>query len=120
QASSKAQQQKVTCDELVTAAGDPSAFSNAQRLDHAGSQLEQFGKNSGHVERRLRLQENALSDAGDHLIRARELVIRANTPTLSNEDRRVIAVEMRQLRAELISIGNRDDEIGRASCRERG
>lgn len=114
QAISKTQQQMVTGNKLVTAADDPSAFSNAQRLDHAVSQLEQFGKNAGHLERRLGLQEHALSDAGDHLIRARELVIRANTPTMSNEDRRVIAVEMRQLRAELISIGNRDDGAGRA------
>ncbi len=114
QAISKTQQQMTTGSKLVTAADDPAAFSNAQRLDHAVAQLEQFGRNSGHLERRLGLQENALSDAGDHLIRARELVIRANTPTLSNEDRRVIAVEMRQLRAELISIGNRGDGAGRA------
>src|SRR5690606_6086392 len=109
QAIAKTQQQMVTGSKLITAADDPAAFSNAQRLDHAVSQLEQFGKSSGHLERRLGLQENALSDAGDQLIRARELVIRANTPTLSNDDRKVIAVEMRQLRAELISIGNRGD-----------
>src|SRR5690606_40831081 len=47
-------------------------------------------------------------------VRARELVIRANTPTLSGQDRRLIAIEMRQLRAEMIAIGNRGDGAGRA------
>lgn len=114
QAIAKVQQQMTTGSKLVTAADDPAAFSNAQRLDHTLSSLEQFGKNSGHLERRLGMQDNALSDAGDRLVRARELVIRANTPTLSNDDRRLIAIEMRQLRAELVAIGNRDDGAGRA------
>ena len=114
QAIARAQQQMTTGSKLITAADDPAAFSNAQRLDHAVSSLEQLGKNSGHLERRLGLQENALSDASDRLARARDLVIRANTPTLSNEDRKLIAIEMRQLRAELVSIGNRDDGAGRA------
>ena len=114
QAMAKTQQQMTTGSKLVTAADDPAAFSNAQRLDHAVSSLEQFDKSSGHLERRLGLQENALADAGDQLVRARELVIRANTPTLSGQDRRLIAIEMRQLRAEMIAIGNRGDGAGRA------
>lgn len=110
----RTQEQMSTGRRFTHAAQDPSAAAAAQGLDHALASLEQFESNAGHLERRLGMQENALSDAGDQLIRARELVIRANTPTLSGEDRKLIAVELRQLRAEMISIGNRGDGSGRA------
>lgn len=108
-------QEQLTTGRLFShAAQDPTAAAAAQGLDHALASLDRLGTNAGHLERRLGLQENALSDAGDQLIRARELVVRANTPTLSEPDRKAIAVELRQLRAELVTIGNRGDGAGRA------
>ena len=108
------QEQITTGRKLVSAADDPAAYSTSQRLDHARASLDHYATNAGHLERRLGLQENALSDAGDYLTRARELVIRANTPTLSNEDRRIISIEMRQMRSEMLAIANRSDGAGRA------
>jgi len=108
-------QEQITSGRMFThAAQDPAAASAAQGLDHAMSSLEQFGKNADHLGRRLNLQENALTDAGDQLIRARELTIRANTPSVSDQDRKLIAIEIRQLREEMISIANRNDGGGRA------
>src|SRR5690606_33534117 len=52
--------------------------------------------------------------AGDQLGRVRDLVIRANTPTLSDQDRKLIAVEIREIRSQLLDITNRQDGAGRA------
>src|SRR5690606_36529221 len=99
---------------FTRAGQDPAAASTAQGLDHALASLEQYERSAGHVERRLELQEDALAGAGDQLTRARELVIRANSATLSDEDRKLIAVEVRHLREEMISIANRGDGAGRS------
>ena len=99
---------------FTRAGQDPAAASTAQGLDHALASLEQYERSAGHVGRRLELQEDALTGAGDQLTRARELVIRANSATLSDEDRRLIAVEVRHLREEMISIANRGDGAGRS------
>ena len=93
---------------------DPAAATAAQQLDHALASLEQHESNAGHAQRRLEMQETALSDAGDQLGRARDLVVRANTPTLSDQDRKLIAVEIRELRSQLMDIANRQDGAGRA------
>ena len=93
---------------------DPAGATAAQRLDHALASLTQHESNAGHAQRRLELQEHALTAAGDQLGRARDLVIRANTPTLSDQDRKLIAVEIRQIRGEMIDIANRQDGAGRA------
>ncbi|MBW3550378.1 MAG: hypothetical protein KY442_05995, partial [Proteobacteria bacterium] len=74
----RTQQEMISGTRINRAADDPAAASNAQRLDHAVAALEQYDRNSGLLEHRLRLQEGALEDAGDNLRRARELAIQAN------------------------------------------
>lgn len=109
----RTQQEMISGTKLIHAADDPAAVATAQRLDHAVASLEQFDRNSGLVEHRLRLQEEALNDVGDNLIRARELAIQANSAALSDNDRASIAAELRSLREELIGVANRDDGAGR-------
>jgi flagellar hook-associated protein 3 FlgL len=107
------QQQLTTGSKLNRAAEDPSGAAQAQRLDHLVTALDTFGRNAGVLEQRLRLQEQALGDAGDQLIRARELAVQGNNATLSQTDRQALAAEIRQLRAQMLSIANRDDGTGR-------
>lgn len=109
----RTQQQLVTGNKLERAADDPSAMAESQRLDHALSTLEQHGKNAGLLEHRLRSQEQALSDVGDQLMRARELTVQANSAVLSPANRQSIAAELRSIRTDLLSIANRDDGTGR-------
>ena len=110
----RTQQEMISGSKLATAADDPAAFASAQRIDHAVASLEQFERNSGMVEHRLRLQEQALSDSSDVLIRARELAIQANTPALSDSDRSAIAAELRSLQSGMLGIANRNDGTGRS------
>ena len=109
----RTQQELVTGTKLFRAADNPSAMAESQRLDHALSSLDQHGKNAGLLEHRLRSQEQALSDVGNQLNRARELTVQASSPALSAADRKAIASEIRSLRSEILSIGNRDDGAGR-------
>lgn len=109
----RSQQELVTGTKLFRAADNPSAMAESQRLDHALSTLDQHGKNAGLLEHRLRSQEQALADVGSQLNRARELAVQANSPVLSTADRKSIADELRSIRSEILSIGNRDDGAGR-------
>jgi flagellar hook-associated protein 3 FlgL len=110
---SRTQQQLITGNKLEVAADDPTGMAQAQRLDHALATLEQQGKDAGLLEHRLRSQEQAMSDVGSHLTRARELAIQANSPVLSDADRKSIADELRSIRSEVLSIANREDGAGR-------
>ncbi len=109
----RTQQQLITGNKLEVAADDPTGMAQAQRLDHALATLEQQGKDAGFLEHRLRSQEQALTDVGSHLTRARELAIQANSPVLSDADRKSIADELRSIRSEVLSIANREDGAGR-------
>lgn len=110
----RTQQELATGNRLARAAADPTAAGQAQRLDHALASLDHFDRGSNLLGNRLRLQENALQDAGDYLTRARELVIQANTGSVSAADRKLIAIEVRHIRSEMLAIANRDDGNGRA------
>ena len=109
----KTQQELVTGNKLLRASSDPTGAAQAQRLDHAIASLDHFDRGSGLLGNRLRLQESALSDAGDYLSRARELAVQGNTATISASDRKLIAVEIRSIRSEMLAIANRDDGDGR-------
>ncbi|MGV8940435.1 MAG: flagellar hook-associated protein FlgL [Lysobacter sp.] len=107
--------EQMTTGRLYSHAGqDPAAASTAQGLDHALAALDSYKNSAGHMDRRLNLQEHALTSANDRIGRARDLIVQANNPTLSADDRKTIAVELRHLRAEMISIGNSNDGSGRA------
>ncbi|MGY0799299.1 flagellar hook-associated protein FlgL [Lysobacter sp. A286] len=107
--------EQMTTGVLYSRAGEaPAAAATAQGLDHALAALDSYKTSAGHLDRRLNLQEHALTSANDRLGRARDLIVQANTPTLSADDRKTIAIELRHLRAEMISIGNTTDGSGRA------
>lgn len=109
----KTQQELATGNKLTRAADDPTGAAQAQRLDHAIASLEHYDRGSNLLGNRLRLQEAAMSDAGEYLSRARELAIQGNTATISAADRKLLAIEVRHIRGELLAIANRDDGNGR-------
>ncbi|GHA89386.1 flagellar hook-associated protein FlgL [Cognatilysobacter bugurensis] len=110
----RTQQEMVTGNKLTRAAQDPSGAAQAQRIDHAVAMLDGFERNASLLQSRLEQQESALSDSGDLLGRARDLAVQANNASLSSADRRMVALEIRHLRSELLSVSNRDDGTGRA------
>ncbi|TZF87304.1 flagellar hook-associated protein FlgL [Cognatilysobacter lacus] len=110
----KTQQQLTTGNKLTRAADDPAGAAQAQRLDHALGRLDEYGTSAGLLQSRLEAQESAMSDATDYLNRARELTVQANSGTISAGDRKIIAAEIRHLRASMLDVANRGDGNGRA------
>lgn len=109
----KAQQQLSSGVKLTQAKDDPEGMATAQRLEHLQAALAQYDRNAERMDHRLRMQENALTDANDALTKARELAIQANSGALSADDRKAIAAQVLQLRQNLLDIANRDDGTGR-------
>ncbi len=110
----RTQLQMNTMSKMLQAADDPAAASGAQKLDHTLAQLQQMSRDGDRVGLRLNLQEQALGDAGDIMMRASELAVRGNSPSLSQDERKMIAIEIRALRADLLGVANRDDGNGRS------
>ncbi len=108
----KTQSQIATGLRVQTPADDPVAAAQLQELARAQAQEEQFAKNSTAVTGRLQTEEQALADANGVIQRARELVVQANTATLSDGDRQSIATELKARLDELLSIANRRDSNG--------
>lgn len=108
----RAQLDLTTQTKLHRAADDPQAMSQSKRLDHALAMLGQQDTDATVLQHRLRSQESALTDAGSQLDRARELAVRANNASLSDGDRASIAAELREIRASLLAVANRDDGAG--------
>lgn len=108
----KSRDQIATGKRVLTPADDPVAAVQIDQLTNAQAQYEQFAKNSVTVTGRQQLEEQALADANTVLGRARELVVQANNATLSDNDRKSIATELKARLDELMSIGNRKDSNG--------
>ncbi|MET0288914.1 MAG: flagellar hook-associated protein FlgL, partial [Pseudoxanthomonas sp.] len=107
------QQQLSTMKKIVTAADDPVSAGNAVTLDRAVAKLEQFDLNGNTVQNRLNLQESVLTQVGDQLARVKELTLQANTDTLSDTDRNAIAIELKSINENLLSLANSQDGAGR-------
>lgn len=75
-------------------------------------------RQNGHIRtldvviRRFAAEETALSASNDLLIRLKELGLQAANATLAPDDRKVMAVEMKALRDQLLSLGNSQDDSG--------
>jgi flagellar hook-associated protein 3 FlgL len=108
----KTQNQIATGKRVQTPADDPVAAVQINELARSQAQYQQYDKNSTIVTTRLQLEEQALADANTVLQRARELVVQANTATLSNNDRTSIATELKSRTDELLAIANRKDSNG--------
>jgi flagellar hook-associated protein 3 FlgL len=109
---SKTQNQVATGKRVNKPSDDPVASVQIGALTRAQAQNEQFGKNSTLVTNRLNLEEQALTDSNTVLQRTRELVIQANSATLSDADRQSIATELKARQEELLAIANRKDSNG--------
>ena len=114
QSLARTQRQMASGNKLTRAADDPSGAAQAQRLDHLIAALDTYGHSAGQLQNRLQMQEQAFADGGEQLARAHDLAVQANNPALAASDRKAIAVELRQLRSQLIAVANRDDGNGRA------
>lgn len=90
----------------------PEQASTLQRLRSVLVQQKAHQDNLSRVAQRLETQDTVLQNASGLLTRLRELSIQYGNGTLSAEQRRIAAVEVRGLRDQLLSLANSRDAEG--------
>ena len=108
----KTQEQISSGNKILKPSDDPT---NSARLMELHKQLklnEQYGRNITIAYGRQGVEEVAVTEADDILQRARELTIQANNAALTSENRQTIALEVRQLRQQLMDAANAKDSEG--------
>ncbi|TVQ68542.1 MAG: flagellar hook-associated protein 3 [Chromatiaceae bacterium] len=109
---SRTQNQLGTGRRILSPSDDPSGSVQALQFESRIDQTKQFQRNGGLAEQRLRLTEVTLASVGDGLQRIRELSVKANNATETDETRRYIAGEMQQVLNSLVDLGNTRDANG--------
>lgn len=109
---SQAQQQVSTGKRINSPSDDPVGSARVIDIGEQIAIAEQYERNAGLAVNQLGLEENALVGVENILQRVRELTVQANNDTLSPENRKSIAVEIRTRLDELVALANSKDANG--------
>lgn len=109
---SRSQQQLASGKRILAPSDDPIASAMLVDISQSLSIYEQYNRNAGYAEMRLRHSESTLGSVTNALHRARELAIQGNNGTYSAEQRKDIAAEVRQLLDEVLTLANATDDNG--------
>lgn len=108
----KTQAQLSVSKQIISPSDAPD---KAAAIDRLRGELARQTGHSGVLKvalNRFTAEETALRASSDTITRIKELAIQAANDTLSPSDRRVIATELRELRNQLVSLGNTRDDSG--------
>lgn len=109
---SRTQEQLSTGKRILSPSDDPSGTAALIGYRQSLDTLTQYQDNITAARQRLQREESALTSVDNILDRIRELALQANNSTLSPEDRRYIAVEVRQNLDEIMTVANTTDANG--------
>ena len=110
----KTNEQLSTGKALIRPSDDTDKLRTIGNLERAIEKVQTYNDNVDHLITRYATEEGALSSASDILIRAKELAIQASNATMSSEDRKIVAIEVAGLKAELLALANSKDVGGQA------
>jgi flagellar hook-associated protein 3 FlgL len=108
----KTQQQVASGKRFTTAAQDPVGAVQAMSLTREIAVTEQYQGNAEAVRASQSAQENTLADATELLHTVRELMVQANSDTLSDTDRQTLSLSLDQKVDELLGFANTRDGAG--------
>lgn len=108
----KTQLQIASGQRILTPSDDPVGSTRILDLEQAIKITDQYQANAEQARARLGLEETVLTSAGNLLQRARELAIQGNNDTLNKDDRASLAVEVRELLAQMLALANTKDANG--------
>ena len=106
------QTQLSTGKRLQAPSDDPSAYRRVQRLNQAGADDKAWRANVDLAGGILDQADNTLGNVTTLLQRAQELTLQGNSGTLSDNDRKVIATQLRGLLDDLVTSANTRDGRG--------
>ena len=110
----KTNEQLSTGKALIRPSDDTDKLRTIGNLERAINKVQSYNNNVDHLINRYATEEGALTSASDILIRAKELAIQASNATMSSEDRKIVAIEVAGLKAELLALANSKDVNGQA------
>jgi flagellar hook-associated protein 3 FlgL len=106
------QTQLSTSKQVIKPSDAPDKSAAITRMKSALARQQSYQDTINTVMDKLKQQETAVSSANDVLIRVKELTLQAANDTYSAEDRRLINLEVKELRAQLASLANTQDING--------
>lgn len=109
---SKTQNQVASGKRVLTPADDPIASAAILDLHQMVAVTQQQQRAADAVNARLGLEDTTLSNVSNVLQRVRELTVQAGNTSLTNDDRRAIAAEVRQSVESLLGLANIRDNNG--------
>jgi flagellar hook-associated protein 3 FlgL len=108
----KIQDQVSTGKKFQTAAEDPIGATRYAGLQRKLADNAQYGRNSNVIEGRLSYEEQTLSDVTSMLQSVRDSALSGVNATLSQDERKMLANQVRQNLASLMDMSNRQDSNG--------
>lgn len=109
---STTQAQMAATKQILSPSDSPDKAAAIQRLQGEIDRQESHSNTLKVAMRRYQAEEAAMSSANNVLIRVKELALQASNGTLSQSERNAIAVELKSLRGQLLSLGNTQDDSG--------
>ena len=97
---------------IVVASDDPVGSVDLSGYKTVKQQLDQYLKNVNSAQTRLSLVDTNLQNLSTIMIRANELLIQASSDVLGRSDREAIAIEIDEMKEELLSLANQQDANG--------
>ena len=108
----KTQEQLSTGKQIVKPSDEPDKAALVTRLDTQIARHQGYLDTLGAVNVRLTAEETALKNTSDVLFRIKELTMQGANGTLSAQDRQSVALEIRTLREQILSLANSQDANG--------
>ena len=108
----KTQEQLTTGKSIVRPSDAPDKAALVTRLDTQITRQQGYLDTLKSVNVRLTAEETALKNTSDVLYRMKELAMQGANGTLSDQDRQSVALEMRALREQVLSLANSQDANG--------
>lgn len=108
----KVQEQLATGLNIVKPSDEPDKASLVTRLESELSRQASYQDTLKAVNVRLTASETALKNTSDVMYRIKELAVQAANDTVGAQDRQSIALEMSNLREQILSLGNSQDANG--------
>jgi len=109
---SKTQVQLSTGKQIVKPSDEPDKASLVTRLESELSRQTSYQSTLKAVNVRLTAEETALKNTSDVMFRIKELTVQASNDTNGKLDRKAIALELGQLRDQILSLANSQDSNG--------
>ncbi len=109
---SKTQLQLSTTKQVLKPSDAPDKSAEISRLKSAVDRQNSYIDTMKQVQDKLSQQESALDAATDIMARLKELTVQAANDTYQAKDRKSIAIEVNELRDQLLSLSNTQDVNG--------